>query len=97
MNVGKLKSLLKRRVVIPAIVTGAALSLGAYEVMRPTSAVMAAPSPAPAASALDDSSVGALLSLDQAMEALAACHPCRGQRHRYLKGRGTAAGQRRRR
>ncbi len=72
MNVGKLKSLLKRRVVIPAIVTGAALSLGAYEVMRPTSAVMAAPSPAPAASALDDSSVGALLSLDQAMEALAA-------------------------
>jgi serine protease Do len=72
MNVEKVKSLLKRRVVIPAIVAGAALSLGAYEVMRPASAVMAAPSPAPAAAPLDDRSVGALLSLDDAMEALAA-------------------------
>jgi serine protease Do len=72
MNVGKVKSLLKRRVVIPAIVAGAALSLGAYEVMRPSSAVMAALSPSPAAAPLDDQSVGALLSLDDAMETLAA-------------------------
>ncbi|HYK36089.1 Do family serine endopeptidase [Alloacidobacterium sp.] len=72
MNTGKLKSLLKRRVVIPAIVAGAALSLGAYTLIKSGAAVMAAPSPAPAAAPLDDSSVGALLSLDQAMEALAA-------------------------
>jgi serine protease Do len=72
MNVEKVKSLLKRRVVIPATVAGLALSLGAYEVMRPSSAVMAAPSPAPAAAPLNDQSVGALLSLDDAMETLAA-------------------------
>ena len=70
MNARKLKSLLTRRMVIPAIVAGAALSLGAYKALKPGSAVMAAPSPA--AAPLDDSSVAPLLSLDQAMEALAA-------------------------
>jgi len=72
MNAGKLKSLLTRRVVVPAIVAGTALSLGAYEIMKPASAVMAAPAYTAAAAPLDDNSVGALLSLDQAMEALAA-------------------------
>src|SRR5271169_1127063 len=72
MNVGKLKSLLTRRVVIPAIVAGSALSLCAYEAVKPGSAVMAAPAYTAAAAPLDDNSVGALLSLDQAMEALAA-------------------------
>src|SRR5277367_1224785 len=72
MNAGKVKSLLTRRVVVPAIVAGTALSLGAYEIMKPGSAVMAAPAYAAAAAPLDDNSVGALLSLDQAMEALAA-------------------------
>lgn len=72
MNVRKVKSLLTRRVVVPAIVAGTALSLGAYEILKPGSAVMAAPAYAPAAAPLDDNSVGALLSLDQAMEALAA-------------------------
>ncbi|MGC1299228.1 MAG: Do family serine endopeptidase [Alloacidobacterium sp.] len=72
MNEGKVKSLFTRRMVIPAIVAGAALSLCAYKAVKPALAVMAAPSPAPAAAPLDDNSVGALLSLDQAMEALAA-------------------------
>src|ERR1700741_3310876 len=73
MNVRKVKSLLTRRVVVPAIVAGTALSLGAYEIMNPGSAVMAAaPAYTAAAAPLDDNSVGALLSLDQAMEALAA-------------------------
>jgi serine protease Do len=72
MNVNKVKSLLKRRVVIPALVAGTALSVGAYEVLKPESSVMAAPAYTAAAAPLDDSSVGALLSLDQAMEALAA-------------------------
>jgi len=72
MKVGKLKSLLTRRVVIPAIVAGSALSLCAYEAAKPGSAVMAAPSYTSAAAPLDDNSVSSLLSLDQAMETLAA-------------------------
>ncbi|QNI34272.1 Do family serine endopeptidase [Alloacidobacterium dinghuense] len=72
MDVGKVKSLLTRRVVIPAIVGGAALSLGAYTIMKPGSAVMAAPGYTAAAGPLDNNSVSALLSLDQAMETLAA-------------------------
>jgi serine protease Do len=47
-----------------------AASIGLYEFAKPTSAAAAAP--APAAAGLDDNSVGALLSLDHAMEALAA-------------------------
>ena len=58
-----------RRVAIPVIAIGAALSLGAYQLSRPAAAALAAP--APAAGPLDDSSVSALLSFDQAMETLA--------------------------
>src|SRR6201996_5785354 len=72
MNVGKVNSLLTKRVVVPVIVAGAALSLGAYTIMKPGSAVMAAPAYTAAAAPMDDSSVGALLALDQATEALAA-------------------------
>jgi serine protease Do len=72
MKVEKVKSLLTRRVVIPAIVAGTALSLGAYKIMKPGSAVMAAPAYTAAAAPLDDNSVSPLLSLDQAMETLAA-------------------------
>ena len=43
--------------------------VGGYELMRPSNAHAA---PAAAAAALDDNNVGALLSLDQAMETLAA-------------------------
>jgi serine protease Do len=71
MNVVESKSkwLLARRVAIPTIAVGAALSLGAYQLFRPAAAAMAAP--APAAAPLDDNSVASLLSLDQAMETLA--------------------------
>lgn len=72
MNVRKVKSLLTRRVVIPTIAVGMALSVGAYEIMKPGSAVMAAPAYTAAAAPLDDNSVAPLLSLDQAMETLAA-------------------------
>ncbi|HZY63111.1 MAG TPA: Do family serine endopeptidase [Edaphobacter sp.] len=70
MNMGKVKSLLTRRLAIPVIVASAVVSFGAYKAVRPAMAAMAAP--APAAAPLDDSSVGALTALDQAMETLAA-------------------------
>jgi serine protease Do len=61
---------LTRRVIVPTLAAAIAASIGAYEFAKPASAAAAAP--APAAAALDDNSVGALLSLDHAMEALAA-------------------------
>ena len=50
------------------------LSLAAYKFANPVRAAMASPDPvsATAKAPLDDNSVSALLSLDQAMEALAA-------------------------
>lgn len=70
MNIGKVKSLLTRRLVIPVIVASAVVSFGAYKAVKPAMAAMALP--APAAAPLDDSSVSALTALDQAMETLAA-------------------------
>jgi serine protease Do len=71
MNETYLKSrwLLARRVAIPTLAVGAALSLGAYQLYRPVSAAMAAPDPA--AAPLDDNKVSPLLAFDQAMETLA--------------------------
>jgi serine protease Do len=66
----KYRTKLSRRFVVPVIAILTAVSLGTYELAKPISAAMAAPTPA--ATALDDNSVGALLSLDRAMEALAA-------------------------
>ena len=63
MKVGRMKSLLARRVVIPAIVAGSALSLCAYEAVKPGSAVMAAPAYASAAAPLDDPPVSAPASV----------------------------------
>ena len=65
-----LKTALTRRLLVPVVAVGAVLSLAAYEFASPARA--ASPAPAPAAAALDDNSVDALLSLDKAMEALAA-------------------------
>jgi len=59
-----------RRFVAPLLAAIMVVSAGAYHFAKPASAASMAP--APAAPALDSSSVGALLSLDQAMEALAA-------------------------
>jgi serine protease Do len=61
---------LTRRFVAPLLATAMVVSVGAYEFAKPANA--AALAPAPAAPALDSNSVGALLSLDQAMEALAS-------------------------
>jgi len=64
-----LKASLKRGVLIPVLAVAMAASVGVYELAKPTSAAaVAAAAPAP----LDDNSVSALLSLDQAMETLAA-------------------------
>ena len=67
-----IKKHLTHRLLVPVIAIGAALSLGAYEFASPARAASPAPAYAAAAPALDDSSVNALLSLDKAMEALAA-------------------------
>jgi serine protease Do len=64
------KTKLSRRLIVPIIAVATAVSMAGYELAKPVSA--AVPAPAPAAAALDDNSVGALLSLDRAMEELAA-------------------------
>src|SRR5437870_11232818 len=66
----KYSTKLSRRFIISVIAVMTAILLGTYELAKPVSAAVGAP--APAAAALDDNSVGALLSLDRAMEALAA-------------------------
>ena len=61
---------LTRRFLAPLFAAALVVSVGAYEFAKPASA--GALAPAPAAPALDSSSVSALLSLDEAMEALAS-------------------------
>jgi serine protease Do len=64
-----LKSIFRRTVLVPVLAVAVGASAGIYELAKPvTAAAVAAPAPAP----LDDNSVSALLSLDQAMETLAA-------------------------
>jgi serine protease Do len=64
------KTNLTRRIIVPVAAAVMAVSLGTYEFAKPAHAAVGAP--APAAAALDDNSVSALISLDHAMEALAA-------------------------
>jgi serine protease Do len=64
------KTLLTRRLIVPVMAIALALSLTTYEFIKPAYARGAAASPT--AVPLDDNSVSALLSLDQAMETLAA-------------------------
>jgi serine protease Do len=59
-----------RRVIAPVLALAMAFGVVAYETARPLSARAAATEPS--AAPLDDSSVSALLSLDRAMETLAA-------------------------
>lgn len=66
----KARNAVKRHVAVSAIAFATIVSFAGYETIRPLRAAAAAP--APAASPLDDSSVAALLSLDHAMETLAA-------------------------
>src|ERR1700728_691185 len=66
MNLKQVQSSLTRRLVIPVVAAGALVGVGAWSLARPANAA------APAAAPLEESSVGPLLSLDQAMETLAA-------------------------
>src|SRR5277367_5936019 len=67
---GSWKNKLSRSFFAYTMAIALAVSFGAYEFVKPAAAAAAAASPS--APALDDNSVSALLSLDQAMEALAA-------------------------
>jgi len=69
MNLDRIKAVLTRRMAIPAVAVAAFLAVGAWCLAGPASA---APTPAPAAPPINQSSVAPLLSLDQAMEALTA-------------------------
>jgi serine protease Do len=64
------KTAIARRLIVPVVAAAMMISLATYEFAKPARAAAAAP--APAAAALDDNSVSALLSLDRAMETLAA-------------------------
>ncbi|HLZ40213.1 MAG TPA: Do family serine endopeptidase [Candidatus Sulfotelmatobacter sp.] len=59
-----------RRLAVPVLAAALAASFATYECVKPAAASAAIATPA--ASPLDDNSVGALLSLDKAMETLAA-------------------------
>src|ERR1700720_1161530 len=64
------KTLLTRRLILPVMAVALALSFTTYEFIKP--AYAKGPVASPTATPLDDNSIGALLSLDQAMETLAA-------------------------
>jgi serine protease Do len=64
------KTLLTRRLIVPAVALALALSFTTYEFTKP--AFARGPVASPTATPLDDNTVSALLSLDQAMETLAA-------------------------
>jgi serine protease Do len=70
MKLEYLKAKVMRRLIAPTIALATIASFGAYEFVRPATARAAVASTAPAP--LDDNSVSALLSLDHAMETLAA-------------------------
>ncbi|HWC19060.1 MAG TPA: Do family serine endopeptidase [Terriglobales bacterium] len=70
MQIANWRSKSTRRLIATAIALVMTVSLGAYELAKPGTAIAA--TPAPTASPLDDNSVNSLLSLDQAMETLAA-------------------------
>src|SRR3982074_1123449 len=61
---------LTRRMIAPVMAIALAMSLATYEFAKP--AFAKGPIASPTATPLDDNSIGALLSLDQAMETLAA-------------------------
>jgi serine protease Do len=67
----RFKNLLTKRAAAGILAVALVGSLATFEFAKSAKAA-AAPMPAPAAAALDDNSVGALLTLDRAMETLAA-------------------------
>src|SRR6266481_4465957 len=69
MWIERCKAVMTRRLLVALIAVGAVGSLATFDFAKSATAAAA---PAPAASPLDDNSVGALLTLDRAMETLAA-------------------------
>src|SRR5690348_7730798 len=65
------KNKISKRLIATTLAGVMAVSFGTYELVKPMHAAMAA-APAPAAAALDENSVEALLALDRAMETVAA-------------------------
>lgn len=66
------KNLITKRVAVPLIALALIGSFATFEIAKPLHATAAAPAPSAPAPALDDNSVAALLSLDHAMETVAA-------------------------
>src|SRR6202167_265994 len=64
------RNVLTRRLIAPVIAIALAMSIATYQFNKP--AFARGPVASPTATPLDDNSIGALLSLDQAMETLAA-------------------------
>ncbi len=62
----------RRSLIAPALAIAVGASVAAFEIAKPAIATAAAATPAASAAPLDDNSVSALLSLDKAMETLAA-------------------------
>jgi serine protease Do len=69
-HIQQLKSLFRGKALAAALMLALVASFGSYEFLKPAAA--SAATPAPAAPALDDSSISALTALDHAMENLAA-------------------------
>jgi serine protease Do len=67
--INRWKTMAKRQLIASIVAVVAIASFATYELAKPMAATASA---APSAAPLDNSSVGALLSLDQAMETLAA-------------------------
>ena len=86
-----LKIGLRRGVLVPFLAVAMAASVGVYELAKPTSAAAVAEvAPAP----LDDNSVSALLSLDHAMETVAAqSYPRSRQHYGDLENQGQQPGR----
>ena len=69
-TIRKWKSAFTRRLLAPLLALSLVGSFAAYEIVKPATAIAA--SAAPAASALSEDSVSALLALDRAMETVAS-------------------------
>jgi serine protease Do len=72
MNESKVKRAITSRFAVVVLAVAVFASLATLTFTKSATAAASVATPAPAAAALDDNSVGALLSLDRAMETLAA-------------------------
>ena len=83
--IANFKSKLSRHLMVPLMAIAVVGSIVTYDIMKATPARAAAAMASPTTTPLDNDSVGALLSLDQAMETLAArVTPSHRERHGYV-------------